>query len=364
MINRIPFTMKPFIAIVCTVAPLLLFSGASAPGKEIAPPSNAATSTGARAATQLADAKAQTHAQNQYGTAVNKLAEAGQPGYGYGWSTGAGQGAGGAGNTLMVLSSQPEAKTEASLREDLAVMAHILDKAAQQSLDEEHRVQTVMGINVLFAPGSHSFRSLYLENYGVLFTLRVGFPLLPPPTEEKAAKEKTPEDSAWDEAKQELYGEHRDARVFAATKAEPYSEEKVDALKEALLDALKNASHIRDLKSEEFVTLCVFGGATGGPAWMGRTVLLGDVPNMSGVTVGRGGAAQRGSVLTIRVRKSDVDAFAKGELKSDQFRTRAVMSTYAGGAGSGDADNPFTVGGGGGFGSSVLFQSDDAVQKR
>jgi hypothetical protein len=40
----------------------------------------------------------------------------------------------------------------------------------------------------------------------------------------------------------------------------------------------------------------------------------------------------RGSILTIRVKKSDVDSFAKGKLDLDQFRKKASMTIYPGGA--------------------------------
>ena len=42
------------------------------------------------------------------------------------------------------------------------------------------------------------------------------------------------------------------------------------------------------------------------------------------------GVPARGTILTIRVKKSDADAFAKGKLDIDDFRKKATVTTYAG----------------------------------
>src|SRR5207247_9731478 len=84
-------------------------------------------------------------------------------------------------------------------------MSRILDKTVAKKLDD--RGNRLMGINVLFAPGSGSIRKLYLEGYGALFLLNVNFPLLPPPEKAEATKEKSETDSTWEDAKQELYGQ-------------------------------------------------------------------------------------------------------------------------------------------------------------
>jgi len=120
-----------------------------------------------------------------------------------------------------------------------------------------------MGIDVFFAPSSNPMRSLYLEGYGALFLLNVGIPLLPPPAKAEPQKEKSPVDSNWDQARQELYGQRTEGKTVTGPVKE-YSEEKVNRLKDALLEALKNATNIRNLKPNDSVTVCVFGGASAG----------------------------------------------------------------------------------------------------
>ena len=46
---------------------------------------------------------------------------------------------------------------------------------------------------------------------------------------------------------------------------EEYSEQKVAQLKDALLESLKSATNIRNLKSDDSITVCVFGGPGVGP---------------------------------------------------------------------------------------------------
>src|SRR5438128_1576740 len=185
----------------------------------------------------------------------------------------------GQGKSLVIRTSEADAKTQAKLEEDLAVMSRIFEKAlAQKMVEVEDRQNPYMGINVLFGPGSTPIRSLYLEGYGALFLLNVNFPLLPPPEKPEAAKEQSETDSAWEEAKRELYGQPDPwSQVGGALRfnmsgapRKEYDEKKVDARKDALLAALNNATNIRNLKSEETITVCVFGGAAVLQAAVGR----------------------------------------------------------------------------------------------
>src|SRR5947208_5062927 len=219
----------------------------------------------------------------------------------------------GPGRALVIRTSDADAKAQGNLEEDLAVMSRILDKTLEQKLDEE-RPNRFMGINVLFGPGSSPIRSIYLEGYGALFLLNVNFPLLPPPQKPEQTKDKSETDSTWEKAKRELYGQH-DAwsQVGSAFKfsmadgpEQEYDEKKVEDLKEGLLEALKNATNIRNLKSEETITVCVFGGASAG-ARKARTVRALPKPEPDApeeelfVSIRDDGVSARGTIMTIRV---------------------------------------------------------------
>ena len=233
-------------------------------------------------------------------------------------------------------------------------MSRILDKTLAKKLDDD-RGNRFMGINVFFAPGSGSIRNLYLEGYGALFLLNVNFPLLPPPEKPELTNEKSETDSTWEDAKQELYGQSDAwAQAGKAFKfgmspgpQQEYDKDKVDDLKESLLEALKNATNVRNLKADESITVCVFGGVSAAPG-KART-LVKRAPNAPDADRDEvrmwesdDGPPARGTIMTIRVKKSDADAFAKGKLNLDDFRKKASITTYAGDTGG--------WGGGSGFG--------------
>jgi hypothetical protein len=41
-------------------------------------------------------------------------------------------------------------------------------------------------------------------------------------------------------------------------------------------------------------------------------------------------AAQKGTVLTLRVKKSDIDSFSAGKLSLEEFTKKVAMTAYAG----------------------------------
>jgi hypothetical protein len=251
----------------------------------------------------------------------------------------------GAGKALVIRSSESDVKDQSQLEEDLAVMSRILEKAASERAGRRPYGATAMGIDVFYTPASSPLRSLYLDGYGALFMLNVGYPLLRPPKAE-GQQEKTEANSDWEDAKQELYGQPGGARITAAP-GEPYDEERVNRLKEGLLESLKNATNIRGLKSDDLITVCVFGGPSSSQprakAFVKRST--GSREGRSAVArSGPIGSPMRQTIMTIRVKKSDADAFAKGEMTLEAFRKRAHVVSYAG---SPESGMPFGAMGGG-----------------
>jgi len=255
----------------------------------------------------------------------------------------------GAGDAMVIRSSEPEAKAQAELEEDLAVMARVLDKAVAEQLGEERRGRA-MGINVFLSSAGSTPRAFYLEDYGAVFLLNVPLPLLPPPEKAEPAKEKSEADAAWEEARRELYGKEPflDDVLGKALRFEvhgdtvpEYDAKKVDDLKEALLGALKNARNMRGLRPDDAITICVSGGPGGAHRKHVVRVDKGDggetletVTEELNVLKGEERAAAGGSVLTLRVKKSDADAFAAGELDLPALEKRAKIALYAGGTGA------------------------------
>jgi hypothetical protein len=251
------------------------------------------------------------------------------------------------GKPLVVRSSDMAPGEQGNLEEDLTVMTHILDKTLAEKFPDDESGRVAMGISVSFVPGEAPMRSLYLDGYGALFFVRVNFPLLAPPLEKNVESQKAPVDSTWQEAREEVYGQPAPGAVdsFPA-----YDAAKVSALQGVLLDALKDASNIRNVKPDESITVCVIGApaeapkhtravasASGGGGSFGHSVSVSDYEQATKnfdqfmadfPTGGRDDAAGDKTTLTIRVKKADCEAFAKGKLTVDEFRSRAVIKIY------------------------------------
>ena len=187
--------------------------------------------------------------------------------------------------------------------EDLTVMTRLIEKALDGGLGEEEPTVKV-GVRILLTGGSRSVRAMYVEGLGPLFMIKVNFPLVAPANEEPppppAAR------SEWDKARAEVKGidlAREDAWAVIGSSRAEYNQELVEALTQTLLAALKQATHIRELKPDDHIAVSVFGPAP------------------------RSGS---GTVLTLRAKKSDVDAFAKGDLDLPAFRRLTSLSAYAG----------------------------------
>ena len=181
------------------------------------------------------------------------------------------------GAPLVVLSSPSKPGRLGEINEDLTIMTRILEKAVAQPGAGNDQAMA-MGI-VLHSLGTHSTpRGLYLEGYGAVFLLEARFPLSAPPKVAEPAAEK-PADTTWNRTKAELYGprERRAGPMMMGWAAGPgfpgavpYSAERVEQLKRGLLEALPNASHLRDVKPDEAVVVVVRGAEAGS----GRQVMM------------------------------------------------------------------------------------------
>ncbi|MBI4326788.1 MAG: hypothetical protein HY674_16230 [Chloroflexi bacterium] len=244
-----------------------------------------------------------------------------------------------AAKSLVIRSSVLDEKAADGLEEDLNVMARILDKTLDQK-SGDRAILKAMGIAIHSWPQPSTIRNLYLEGYGAVFMLNVAFPLLPPPAKAEETKTKEPANSTWEEAKRELYGPRGQGMGFGKTmkkveiRTEEYDAKKVENLKEKLLEALKNATHIRQVKPDEQITLVVLGGpaAPRGGVSTSRshsvTTTL-KTSNENEIEVWKTDVdAGEGSIMTMRVKKSDVDAYAKDKIDLDAFKKKAAIAIY------------------------------------
>jgi hypothetical protein len=352
----------PFFTIIAMVPHLALFGqSAESIAENAGPPVQnqnqaASTETSGQPANNRNTVRAvvQQNQQPTAGVAVGGYGGVGvwsaAPGYAYRLNNAFSRFPGSGENPLLIRSSDVNPKDEANLREDLAVMEHILDKALDDLPGGQAHARTAMGIDVFVAPNSSAMHTMYIEGYGVLFVLNVGFPVLA--TASAAQEEKPSGDSAWEEARQELYGQSVETQTLTVP-GEEFSEEKVNRLKETLLRALKNATNIRGLGGN--ITVCVLGGANLVPSSTTRIWKVDGANNGAAPQVLTGEAAQvHGTVLTITVTKANVDAYARGELKLDDFQKRAKISAYTASASGAGAPGFARFGGGFGGGGARL----------
>jgi hypothetical protein len=244
-----------------------------------------------------------------------------------------GHGPAAASKSFVIRSSSSDPEEQANLEKDLTVMSHLLDKSVEELPGGQRHRDTTFGIDLFFAPGSNPMRSLYLDGYGAVFLVNVSFPLLPPPQKVETAKPATNSDwqSAWDE----VYGQRGEGK-FPAGPSEEFNEDKVSKLKETLFETLKNATNIRGLKPDDSITICVFGGSSSSRARAkasAKRMVAKDGGDVMVLQDGGMDAPGRQTVLTLRVKKSDVDSYAKGKVNLDEFQKRARLTAYATGTG-------------------------------
>jgi hypothetical protein len=264
----------------------------------------------------------------------------------------------------IIASTRPlDAKDRAAAEEDLAIMARLLEKELDRASGSGQ--PNAMGITLTSFDGRGA-AALLLEGHGAVFTLHTRLPLTPQPVRpvEKGKPAATPE-SPWERTQRELFGPSAGAgprdrgpggdnsRSAGSPGGPPgmgagfsqnppvFDTSRVEALKKSLLDTLKHAGQIRALKADEHVTVVLqstsgnsFGaGAMGGHTYSEtRTVVStsvnGEPPKVETRTSRDGGPVgeSRSATLTLRVKKSDCEDFAKGKLTAEQFGKKAQMN--------------------------------------
>jgi len=240
-------------------------------------------------------------------------------------------GQGGSGAVLVIPAAQMKVENLATITEDMTVMSRIFDTKLSQAHLTTGRGSLSIGFDsLLFGRSSGAIEAIYLEGYGALFLMKVNI-LLSPPTEAQEEKKTEEEDTdpLWKQMRQEMYAPQDTRRRRGDRPEEKYDAEKVADLKETLIKTLKHAANIRTLKPDESVILTVTGKASqSGPLAMrmysgGHNTYIATKPG------GAGSGSFSPTVLTIRAKKADIDAFANGTLSFDQFSQKILLLSYS-----------------------------------
>ena len=251
------------------------------------------------------------------------------------------------GNTsevLVIPSAEITTEEIATITEDMNIMSRIFEKNLQQDHININSMffSSSDPFHIAFSRGRPSTQGMYLQGYGVLFLMKVDFPLSPGPQieeeQERPQKNEGDVDPVWTEIKQEMLEPGKSKEKTDRPKKE-YDAEKVENLKTTLTRALKHAANIRSLKADESVILTITGNPISSGYKSVRTipgrneVIVIDQNNRSQI-VGTDQVDDLGlslpTVLVIRAKKSDIDRFAQGDLDFDQFQqnTQVLTSAY------------------------------------
>jgi len=262
---------------------------------------------------------------------------------------------GGGGRVLVIPAAQSTAEELLTITEDMSVMLYIFD----EKLGQVHMVPALLGDITFLTRDARGTRGIYLDGYGALFVMKVDFLLSPPAETPEEEKLEEGVDPVWQQARRKMYeperreGERyytRRRRILKTRSEAEYDAEKVEELKRKLIRTLKHAANIRNLKPDEQVVLSVTGRGESGRVTTkvevlpsgGRQVLTvvkknGDIAeariyNDPAEAEAAALAGQMGlfssTVMTIRAKKVDVDAFSKGELDFDKFRQKVRIFTH------------------------------------
>jgi hypothetical protein len=243
---------------------------------------------------------------------------------------------------LVIPAKEMAPETYDRIVEDLSVMNRILEKSVTDApeLYEYDALRREAGaLQMLQLNGYVSSRQrgdrwpwilrassgrpkpLYIGGYGVVFSLQVDFPLVPPPEAPEPNKSADKTDRVWAAAQRELVNPQPTIHLRPGVlQGAPYRAEAVENLRSTLIALLKHATNIRDLEPESWLTILVQGPS--GVADQGQdssgdqqASLIGARPS------GR-------TLLTLRAKKADIDQLAKGSLEQTEFQKRVQITAY------------------------------------
>lgn len=280
---------------------------------------------------------------------------------------------------LVIPDTQVKPEELDALTQDLLVMSHILDEGFEES-------RAIKGVFTdfgdFFGRDNRATEAIYIQGYGALFLMEVNFAFSPPLKPEEQKDEETAEnvDPTWQRAREQIFSPKAPMPgmpAFGLLKAGEAGLVKFDQLRKELIETLKHAANIRNITPDEWIIVTVIGqGRQGGVVYF-RNETSGNAAPMSetsgfrqpssnkeggmmggkagggygiagyGGMGGYGGGMSAGmgammgdmagygemslpstTVLTIRVKKGDVDAFAGGGLDFEQFQKIVEVFTY------------------------------------
>ena len=221
---------------------------------------------------------------------------------------------------LMIRSSRADVKVMEQLSEDLSVMTRLLEKAVAEHSDPPRAAN--IDIITLGAGMPNSGRSMYVDDYGVIFTLSVNMPLKAEPKVEDVKPKEPTRKGAWEETKGELFSQPRKVKRWQPSAWRQFDQEEVDAFKAALVDSLREATNIRHLKPNDMIAVVVRGT----PQAQEREIKLQTEGTVTTEDVVIDETVE--STLVLRIQKMELDRAVGGGRDSGELRKSVRISIY------------------------------------
>lgn len=216
------------------------------------------------------------------------------------------------GVALVVPAPGAGAEDILNVQDDLQVMSRLFQKQLEQAgVAPPKRDAYYMVYNMVGSSLGHNLvsgvQSLYLAGYGVVFQLKVEFPLVAQ-AQDQGHQTDSQEDSLWAQTRLELQDPEAARRAKEKGKQDvpTYDPQKVEDLKETLIKTLKYTRNIRSLQPNEKAVIVVTSTAEIGPST--------PMPHYT--------------TLALSAGKADIDQFAGGGLDYQQFQGKVQSMMY------------------------------------
>jgi len=228
---------------------------------------------------------------------------------------------------IVIPANKTKKEDFVSMKRDMCVMSHIFDKILQKP-------RLIGGVfselGRILGPDSGVTEAICIEGFGALFVMQA-VSVAPPDAERPSSPSPGSEgekdvDLAWKRAEEKLF-QKQGAKSTQARILEDKIRlaEEIGGLEKRLIEGLKHATNIQHLRPDEWIILQVQlqESRLTRPVWIELESRSKDATRRKGPI--RIDVQRTTSALTIRVKKSDVDAFYKKELDFGQFREKVQV---------------------------------------
>lgn len=223
---------------------------------------------------------------------------------------------------LLIPNQQTEARILAQLSEDMQVMSLILQEAVHPDMGSMNMIKiggrSGRGIRMYGRGFSQEPKATYLEGYGMTFEVKVDYPLLLIGGSEPKEREKEPEgeDKVWKQSRNKLKGVEDPGEAPDTGEKVIYDPAQVGELKKRIIEVLRHASNIRNLKASDRIAIVVSGCVDGEIVYL--PVNSGAEEDVSVPT----------SMMILQVLKRDIDRFASGAADLEEFTKQVSVLIY------------------------------------